>query len=39
MKLGDLRVYPAEIGGAFARQDRDLVEPVAVMLRGNRVIP
>jgi CO/xanthine dehydrogenase Mo-binding subunit len=32
MKLGDLRVYPAEIGGAFGGKTVVYVEPVAVML-------
>ena len=32
MKLGDLRVYPAEIGGAFGGKTVIYVEPVAVML-------
>src|ERR1035437_1928907 len=32
MKLGDLRVYPAEIGGAFGGKTVIDVEPVAVML-------
>src|SRR5664280_1735636 len=32
MKVGDLRVYPAEIGGAFGGKTVIYVEPVAVML-------
>jgi CO/xanthine dehydrogenase Mo-binding subunit len=32
MKLGDLRVYPAEIGGAFGGKTVIYVEPVAVVL-------
>ena len=32
MKVGDLRVYPAEIGGAFGGKTVVYVEPVAVML-------
>ena len=32
MKLGDLRVYPAEIGGGFGGKTVVYVEPVAVML-------
>ena len=32
MNLGDLRVYPAEIGGAFGGKTVIYVEPVAVML-------
>src|SRR5262249_26499814 len=32
MKLGDLRVYPAEIGGAFGGKTVVYIEPVAVML-------
>jgi CO/xanthine dehydrogenase Mo-binding subunit len=32
MKLGDLRVYPAEIGGAFGGKTVIYVEPVALML-------
>jgi CO/xanthine dehydrogenase Mo-binding subunit len=32
IKLGDLRVYPAEIGGAFGGKTVIYVEPVAVML-------
>jgi CO/xanthine dehydrogenase Mo-binding subunit len=32
MKLGDLRVYPAEIGGAFGGKTVIYVEPVAVIL-------
>ncbi len=32
MKLGDLRVYPAEIGGAFGGKTVIYVEPVAVAL-------
>src|SRR5206468_11676600 len=32
MKLGDLRVYPAEIGGAFGGKTVVYVEPVAVLL-------
>jgi CO/xanthine dehydrogenase Mo-binding subunit len=32
MKLGDLRVFPAEIGGAFGGKTVIYVEPVAVML-------
>ncbi len=32
MKLGDLRVYPAEIGGAFGGKTVIYIEPVAVML-------
>src|SRR5712672_1055888 len=32
MKLGDLRVYPAEIGGAFGGKTVIYVEPVCVML-------
>jgi CO/xanthine dehydrogenase Mo-binding subunit len=32
MNLGDLRVYPAEIGGAFGGKTVVYVEPVAVML-------
>jgi CO/xanthine dehydrogenase Mo-binding subunit len=32
MKQGDLRVYPAEIGGAFGGKTVIYVEPVAVML-------
>ena len=30
MKVGDLRVYPAEIGGAFGGKTVVYVEPVAV---------
>src|SRR5450755_3658401 len=32
MKLGDLRVYPAELGGAFGGKTVIYVEPVAVVL-------
>ncbi len=32
MKLGDLRVYPAEIGGAFGGKTVIYVEPTALML-------
>jgi CO/xanthine dehydrogenase Mo-binding subunit len=32
MKVGDLRVYPAEIGGAFGGKTVVYVEPVAVLL-------
>ena len=32
MKVGDLRVYPAEIGGAFGGKTVVYVEPVAVVL-------
>ena len=32
MKVGDLRVYPAEIGGAFGGKTVVYVEPVATML-------
>ena len=32
MKVGDLRVYPAEIGGAFGGKTVVYVEPVTVML-------
>jgi CO/xanthine dehydrogenase Mo-binding subunit len=32
MSMGDLRVYPAEIGGAFGGKTVVYVEPVAVML-------
>src|SRR5213078_1261560 len=32
MSLGDLRVYPAEIGGAFGGKTVVYVEPVATML-------
>src|SRR5262249_8732775 len=32
MKVGDLRVYPAEIGGAFGGKTVVYVEPVVVML-------
>ena len=32
MKLGDLRVYPAEIGGAFGGKTVIYVEPVALVL-------
>jgi CO/xanthine dehydrogenase Mo-binding subunit len=32
MKVGDLRVYPAEIGGAFGGKTVVYVEPVCVML-------
>jgi CO/xanthine dehydrogenase Mo-binding subunit len=32
MKLGDLRVYPAEIGGAFGGKTVVYIEPVAIML-------
>ena len=32
MNLGDLRVYPGEIGGAFGGKTVIYVEPVAVML-------
>src|ERR1700736_5241492 len=32
MTLGDLRVYPAEIGGAFGGKTVIYVEPVAIML-------
>jgi CO/xanthine dehydrogenase Mo-binding subunit len=32
MKVGDLRVYPAEIGGAFGGKTVIYVEPVAVLL-------
>jgi CO/xanthine dehydrogenase Mo-binding subunit len=32
MKIGDLRVYPAEIGGAFGGKTVVYVEPVCVML-------
>jgi CO/xanthine dehydrogenase Mo-binding subunit len=32
MKIGDLRVYPAEIGGAFGGKTVVYIEPVCVML-------
>src|SRR6266576_111329 len=32
MKLGDLRVYPAELGGAFGGKTVVYIEPVAAML-------
>jgi CO/xanthine dehydrogenase Mo-binding subunit len=35
MKVGDLRVYPAEIGGAFGGKTVVYVEPVAVMLANK----
>src|SRR5436190_1125906 len=39
MKVGDLRVYPAEIGGAFGGKTVVYVEPVAVMLARKSVLP
>ena len=35
MKVGDLRVYPAEIGGAFGGKTVVYVEPVAVVLANK----
>ena len=32
MNFGDLRVYPAEIGGAFGGKTVVYIEPVAVVL-------
>ena len=39
MKVGDLRVYPAEIGGAFGGKTVVYVEPVAVMLAKKSGAP
>jgi len=39
MKLGDLRVYPAEIGGAFGGKTVIYVEPVCVMLAKKSGAP
>jgi CO/xanthine dehydrogenase Mo-binding subunit len=39
MKVGDLRVYPAEIGGAFGGKTVVYVEPVAVMLARKSGLP
>jgi CO/xanthine dehydrogenase Mo-binding subunit len=39
MKLGDLRVYPAEIGGAFGGKTVIYVEPVCVMLAKKTGAP
>src|SRR6202521_1503746 len=39
MKLGDLRVYAAEIGGAFGGKTVVYVEPVAVMLARKSGLP
>ena len=39
MQLGDLRVYPAEIGGGFGGKTVIYVEPVATLLaRRSRAI-
>ena len=39
MKVGDLRVYPAEIGGAFGGKTVIYVEPVAVVLARKSGLP
>jgi CO/xanthine dehydrogenase Mo-binding subunit len=39
MKLGDLRVYPAEIGGAFGGKTVVYVEPVCMMLAKKSGAP
>jgi CO/xanthine dehydrogenase Mo-binding subunit len=39
MKVGDLRVYPAEIGGAFGGKTVVYVEPVAVVLARKSGLP
>ncbi len=39
MKVGDLRVYPAEIGGAFGGKTVVYVEPVAVTLARKSGLP
>ena len=39
MKVGDLRVYPAEIGGAFGGKTVVYVEPVAVLLARKSGAP
>jgi CO/xanthine dehydrogenase Mo-binding subunit len=39
MKVGDLRVYPAEIGGGFGGKTVVYVEPVAVMLARKSGAP
>src|SRR6185295_11356427 len=39
MKVGDLRVYPAEIGGAFGGKTVVYVEPVCVMLARKSGLP
>ena len=39
MKLGDLRVYPAEIGGAFGGKTVVYVEPIAVALARKSGLP
>jgi CO/xanthine dehydrogenase Mo-binding subunit len=39
MKIGDLRVYPAELGGAFGGKTVIYVEPVAVALARKSGLP
>ena len=38
-KIGDLRVYPAEIGGGFGGKTVTYLEPVAVMLSRKSGLP